>query len=86
MLTHTIEPISPTPEARLRPPRHLAADGRPLVEDAAAGSHLLELGSGPTAATSPSPGVEVNVAGGRVWVVHWLLGQRWRAVAIQGRG
>lgn len=66
---------------------HLAADGRPLVEDAAsARSHLLELGRGPTAETSPSLGVEVRVAHGRVSIVHWLRGQPFRVVRTEGSG
>ena len=64
--------------------RHLAADGRPLVEAAEPGAHLLELVMGPTADTSPAVALEVNVSYDRVWVVHWLMGERFRVVAVQG--
>jgi hypothetical protein len=56
--------------------RHVAVDGRPLIEPAEPGAlHLLELGRGLTASTSPARAVEIRVVGAHVRVVHWLRGE-----------
>lgn len=72
------------PRQRAQQLRHLAADRRPLVEDATTGLvvHLLGFGHDPTAETSP--GVELCVRGGRVWVVHWLAGPPVWVVQMNG--
>ena len=66
--------------------RHLAADGRPIIEAATPGAlHLLELASGRTAATSPGVAVEIREAHGRVSVTHWIAGEPFRVVPTAGR-
>lgn len=66
--------------------RHLAADGRPIIEAATPGAmHLLELASGRTAETSPGVAVEIREVRGRVQVTHWIAGEPFRAVPTADR-
>ena len=64
----------------------MVAHGRPLAEATDPGVHLLELGDGLTAETSPVVAGEVHVARVDVRVMHRLLGERFPVVRGLGRG
>jgi hypothetical protein len=62
--------------------RHRDAEGAPLVEMARLGAvYLLDLGPGPTPASSPGVAAEIRVLVEGVVLVHWLFGERFRVVS-----